>query len=87
MVRMRNLHGGGKGPESPVPATTLIDGFIAGPSAQNGMDQHDKEMEEEEECTDVVQPCLHYYLAAAKDSGAAEAAAAEGPTIYTSMRV
>jgi hypothetical protein len=25
-----------------------------------GMDQHDKEMEEEEECTDVVQPCLHY---------------------------
>lgn len=31
-----------------------------------GMDQHDKEMEEEEESTDVVQPCLHYYLAAAK---------------------
>jgi hypothetical protein len=31
-----------------------------------GMDQHDKEMEEEEECTDVVQPCLHYYLAATK---------------------
>ncbi|CAK9235239.1 unnamed protein product [Sphagnum troendelagicum] len=63
---------------------TFPDAFGVAGVLRMGMDQHDKEMEEEEECTDVVQPCLHYYLAAAKDSGAASAAAAEAPTIYSS---